>query len=108
MCPECYESWNQDSIRYSSDIPFEVKTYNSMCHALNIMKWHPDVRDEKVRYKGKKAIFMKELEHFCKTNNKHLTSEIKEDIWLQIQYHPSPFSFRKEVAYENATNPNRV
>ncbi len=104
MCPSCYESWNAESIRYSSDIPYEIDRYNAMCRALNLPKWQPDSRDDKVRYKGKKIAFIKELTHFCKVNNKILNNKIKEDIWTQLQYHPNPISFDFRVAHENATN----
>ncbi len=109
MCPSCYESWTDESttIRYSSDIPYEVDKYNALCFALSIPRWEADSRDDKVRYKGNKLGFMKELKHYCQTNNKNLTNEIKEDIWLQLQYHPSPLSFDFKVAYDNATNLNR-
>lgn len=108
MCPSCYESWNAESIRYSSDIPYEIDRYNSMCRALNLPKWQQDSRDDKHRYKGRKIVFMNELTRFCKVNNKFLDNKIKDDIWIQIQYHPNPFYFDIQIAYENATNPNRV
>jgi len=108
MCSSCYELWNQTSIRYSSDIPYEVGKYNALCLVLDVPKWEPSSRDDKVRYKGNKTGFIKELEHYCRTNNKRLTKEIKDDIWLQLQYYPSPLNFDLKVAYENATNPNRI
>lgn len=108
MCPNCYEAWNKESIRYSSDIPYEVEKYNALCHALNVSKWQPDSRDDKLRYKGRKTLFIKDLNHYCKVNNKCINDEVTADIWTQLQYHPSPIYFDFAIAHNNATNPNRV
>lgn len=107
MCPKCFDSWYSQSVRYSSDIPYEVEKYNAMCGALGLQKWIPDSRDDKNRYKGNKTGFIKELSEFCRKNNLLLDDDIKKDIWIQIQYHPSPIFFGFRDAYERATNPRR-
>jgi len=60
--------------------------------------------DDKLKYKGNKTLFLKELSHFCKVNNRKLNEAIKTDIWKQLQNHPSPLNFDLGIAYDNATN----